>query len=101
MYILITSKYHENLIINSREKVQLSFFPIQAFRGFFSDAQRQTPQLVVGSTQMSNSSEISCMSSLPTSIKKDLDESIPRKSGDSICPIVSLWELSVAIGTGT
>ena len=39
--------------------------------GIFSDAQGQlTPQSVVQSSQNSNSSELSCMSSLPASMKR-------------------------------
>ena len=40
--------------------------------GIFSHAQGQlTPQLVVGSGRISNSFEISCMSWLPASLKKE------------------------------
>ena len=47
-------------------------FSIISLWGFFSDVQGQlTPQSVVQSGRNSNSSELSCMSSLPASIKRN------------------------------
>ena len=58
--------------------------------GIFSDIQGQlTLQAVVQSGRNSNSSELSCMSPLPASIKKT-DEKQPRKSGDTVFPIITL-----------
>ena len=67
--------------------------------GIFSDAQGQlTLQSVVQSGRNWNSSELSCMSSLPASIKGS-DEKQPRKSEDTVFSIITLWELFVAIET--
>ena len=58
--------------------------------GIFSDFQGQlTLQWVVQSSRNSNSSEHSCMSSLPASMKGS-DEEQPRKSGDTVFPIITL-----------
>ena len=47
---------------------------------FFSDAQGQlTPQSVVGSGRTSNSSKLSCMSSLPVSINKIRSKTAEKK----------------------
>ena len=70
MYVIVTCMYEEDPIKNSREKVTTPFFPIISI-WVFSDAKGQlTPQSVVKSGQTSNSSELSCMSSLPASINK-------------------------------
>ena len=70
VYVLVTCKYEMDLIKNSREKVATRF-PIISLWGFFSDAQGQlTPQSVVGSGWISNSSKLPCMSSLSASIKR-------------------------------
>ena len=67
--------------------------------GIFSDVQgRLTPQPVVQAGRNSNSSELSCVSSLPASMKKS-DEKQQRKSGDTVFTIITLWELSVAMET--
>ena len=59
--------------------------------GIFSDFQGQlTPQSVVQSSRNSNSSELSCMSSLPASMKRIRQKKQPRKSGDTIFPIITL-----------
>ena len=61
----------------------------------FLDTQGQlTPYSVVRSGRNLNSSEILCMSSLPASIKR-----IETKGGDIVFPIISQWELSVAMET--
>ena len=53
--------------------------------GIFPDFQGQlTPQSVVQSSRNSNSSELSCMS------QKGTDEKPPRKSGDTVFPIITL-----------
>ena len=67
--------------------------------GFFSYAQGQlTPKSVVESGQISNSSKLSCMSLLPASTKGS-DQKHSRKCDDAGFPIITLWELSVAMET--
>ena len=71
VYVIITCKYEKDPIKKSREKVETSFFPNFKPMGIFSDAQGQlTLQSVVQSGRNSNSSELSCMSSLPASMKR-------------------------------
>ena len=70
MYVIITCKYEKDLIKKSRKKWRHRF-PIFLSLWVFSDAQEQlTPQSVVQSGRNSNSSELSCMSSLPASMKR-------------------------------
>ena len=72
MYVIITCKYEKGPIMNSPEKVETSFFPVISLMGIFSDVQGQlTPQSVVQSVWNSNSSELSCMSLLPASMKRN------------------------------
>ena len=67
--------------------------------GIFSDAQGQlTPQSVVQSGQNSNSSELKCMSSLPASMKR-IGWKLAEKKRRHLFPIITLWELSVAMET--
>ena len=71
MYVIITCKYEKDQIKNSREIVEISFFPLSAY-GDYSDAQGQlTPQSMVQSGQNSNLFELSCMSLLPASMKRN------------------------------
>ena len=63
MHVMITCTYEKNRIKNSREKVATPFFSIITL----SVAMETKP--VVGFGQISNSSELSCMSSLPASMK--------------------------------
>ena len=71
MYVIITCKYEKDPTKNSREKVETSFSHYKPM-GIFSDVQGQlTPQLVVQSGRDSNSFELSCMLSLPTSMKRN------------------------------
>ena len=35
MYVIITGKYEKDPIMNSREKVETSFFPLKAYGDFF------------------------------------------------------------------
>ena len=68
MHVIITCKYEKDSIKNSREKVETSHYKPM---GVFSDVQGQlTPQSVVRAGRNSNSSELSCMSSLPASMKR-------------------------------
>ena len=70
MYVIITCKYEKDQIKNSREKVETSFSHYKPM-GILSDFQGQlTLQWVVQSNRNSNSSELSCMSSLPASMKR-------------------------------
>ena len=68
--------------------------------GIFSDIQGQlTLQSVVQSGRNSNSSKLSCTSSLPASMKTD--EKQPRKSGDTVFSIITLsvpWKPAVGSG---
>ena len=67
--------------------------------GIFSDAQGQlTPQSVVRSGRISNSSELSCMSSLPGSTKRIGEKKQSRKSGNTVFSIITL---SVVMGTSS
>ena len=97
MYVIITCKYEKDPIKKSREKVETSKLscmsslpatmkrirsrtaekkwrhPFSHYKpmGIFSDAQGQlTTQSVVQSSRNSNSSELSCMLSLPASMKR-------------------------------
>ena len=66
--------------------------------GIFSDAQGQlTSQSVVGSGRILNSSELSCMSSLPARMKRIVKKQ-PRKSGNTV---FSIMTLSVAMETSS
>ena len=70
MYVIITCKYEKDPIKNSREKVETSFSHYKPM-GIFLDVQGQlTPQPVVRASRNSNLSELSCMSSLPASMKR-------------------------------
>ena len=61
MHVIITCKYEKDRIKNSREKVATPFFPLQPYLLPWEP--------VVESGQISNSSKLSCMSSLPASMK--------------------------------
>ena len=70
IYVLITCTYEKNPIKNSGENVMTSF-PHYKSMGIFPDAQGQlTPQSLVRSGRISNSSEMLWMFSLPASMKK-------------------------------
>ena len=71
MYVIITCKYQKDLIKKKLSKSGNTVFPIISLCGFFLDTQGQlTLQSVVRSGQISNFFELSCMSSLPVSMKK-------------------------------
>ena len=61
MHVIITCKYEKDRIKNSREKVATPFFPFSPYLLPWKP--------VVGSGRISNSSKLSCMSSLPASMK--------------------------------
>ena len=66
--------------------------------GIFSDAKGQlTPQSVVGSCRNPSSSELSCMSLLPASMKRIRWKTATRKSGNTVFLIITIWELSIAM----
>ena len=66
--------------------------------GIFSDAQGQlTPQSVIGSGRISNSSELSCMSSLPASMKR-IGKKTAEKKWQHCFSIITL---SVAMETSS
>ena len=69
MYVIITCKYEKDLIKKFKaEKKWRHRFSHYKPMGIFSDAQGQlNPQSVVQSGKNSNSSELSCMLSLPAS----------------------------------
>ena len=48
MHVLITCKYHKDWIINSREKVETSFFPIVSLWGIFHTLQDSYSNSTVG-----------------------------------------------------
>ena len=76
-------------------------FPHYKPMGIFADAQGHlTLQSVVGSGQISNSSELSCMFSLHASIKRTGQQQ-SRESGNTVSPIITLWELSRSVGMET
>ena len=69
VHVLITCKYEKDPIKNSGENVMTSF-PHYKSMGIFLYAQGQlTPQSLVQSGRISNSSEMLWMFSLPASIK--------------------------------
>ena len=66
--VCIYVTYMSKLVFNP--KVATWFFPIESM-GIFSDTKGQlTPQLVVKSCRISKYSKLSCMSFLPTSMKR-------------------------------
>ena len=78
MVVLIAYKNEEDPFKIEGARVVTTILPLLDY-GFFPDAQEQlTPQSVVGSGRISNSS---------------------AKSGYNIFPIITLWELSVAMET--
>ena len=67
--------------------------------GIFPDAQGQlTPQSLVRSGRISNSSEMLWLFSLPASMKK-IRSKMKALEWTHHFPIITLWELSVAIET--
>ena len=68
--------------------------------GIFSDVQGQlTPQSVVPAGRNSNSSELSCMLSLPASMKRIGWKNCEKKWRHRFSQLQPLWELSVAMET--
>ena len=98
MYVIITCKYVRFQSRTAAKKWRHHFSHYKPM-GIFSDVQGQfTPQSVVPAGRNSNSSELSCMSSLPARMKKIREKQL-RKSGDTVFSIITLWELSVATET--
>ena len=70
MYVIVTCKYEKGPIKTAEKKWQHCFSHNKSM-GIFSDAQgKLTLQSVVASGRISNSSKLSCMSSLPLSMKR-------------------------------
>ena len=70
MSVLVISNFDDDSLKNERASMETPFSHYK-YMGTLLDAQGQlTPQSVVRSGRNSKSSEIVCMSSLPTSIKK-------------------------------
>ena len=94
MYVIVTCKYEKDPIKNSQEKVASLFFPY-----FF--------QTLKGSLLNSRWLDLAEFQKPPTShkchgylqVRKWLDEKQPRESGNTVFPITTLWELSVAMET--
>ena len=90
----MTCKNEEDPVINEGARVFTTFL----WR-FFSDAQGQlSPQFLVRSGRISNSFEMLYMSSLPESIKK-IRSKMKALEWSQAFPLVTLWELSVAMDT--
>ena len=90
MYVIITFKYEKDPIKNSQEKVETSFSHYKPM-GIFSDVQGQlTPQSVVQSGRNSILSELSCMSSLPASMKRNGQKTAKKKWRHCFFPIITL-----------
>ena len=71
IHVLITCKYEKDPIKNSGINMMTSISSLFKSMRFFSYAQGQlTPQSLVRSGRISNSSEMLCMFSLPASMKK-------------------------------
>ena len=98
MHVLITASM-KRIRSKTAKKTWWRSFPHYKSMGIFSDAQGQlTPLSVVGSGRISNSCKLLCMSQLPASIKR-IRSKQPRKRDDALFPIITLWELSVAMET--
>ena len=70
MYVIVTCKYEKDPIKTAKKKGQHRFTIIN-YEDFFSDAILQlTPQSVVKSRRIANSSELSCMPWLTAGMKK-------------------------------
>ena len=89
MTVLLTCKNEEDPIENENARVVTNLYID------FSDAQGQiTPESVVRSDRISTSFEILWVSLLPARMKK-----IRSKMNTRFSPIITLWELPVAMET--
>ena len=68
MHVLITCKYEKDPIKNSGENVMTLFTPFKVYGIFFIHSRAANSVVELG--QISNSSKLSCMSSLPASMKR-------------------------------
>ena len=82
MHVIIACKYEKDQMKNSQEKSGDTVFPIILYLLPWKP--------VVGSGQISNSSKLSCMLSLPANMKR-IRSRTAEKSGYIIFPIISLW----------
>ena len=96
-HVLVTCKNQDDRIKNEGASVH-KISPIISM-GIFPDAQGQlTPQSLVRSGRISNSSEMLWMFSLSASMKK-IRSKIKALECPQHFPIISLWEISVAMDT--
>ena len=71
MHVIIGSKYEKNQMKNSQEKVETPFFPSQPYLLPWKP--------MVGSGQISNTSKLSCMLSLPANMKRIRSRTAEKK----------------------
>ena len=71
MHVIVTCKYEKERMKNSREKVETPFFPIITYLLPWKP--------VGGSCRISNSSKLSCMLSLPASMKRIRSRTAEKK----------------------
>ena len=100
MYVIVTCKYEKDLI-ETVEKMWQQRFSHYKSMAIFPDAQGQlTPHTVVKSSQISNFSELLCMLFIVTcKYEKNRMKNSRDKVATPFSPIITLWELSFAMGT--
>ena len=98
MHVLVTCKNEDDQIKMKGLKCSQDFSHYKSM-GIFPDAQGQlTPQSLVRSGRISNSSEMLWMFLLPASMKK-IRSKMKALEWSQHFPIITLWELSVAMYT--
>ena len=96
--VLIVCKNEEDSFKNEGTRVVTTFSHYKSM-GIFPDAQGQvTHKSLVGSCRILNQFEILCLSLLPARIKKNKSKKTELE-WSKIFPIITLWELSVAMET--
>ena len=99
MHFLVTCKSEDDRCKNEGARVFTRFLPLEDYGDFSRRSQGQlTPQSFVRSGRISNSSEMLCMFSLPASMKK-IRTKMKALECSQHFPIITLWELSVAMDT--
>ena len=68
MHVLVTCKNEDDRFKNEVARVFTRFLPLQVYGDFSRRSKQLTPQSLVRSGRISNSSEMLCMSSLPASM---------------------------------
>ena len=97
MVFLVTCKNEEDSSKNEGTRVVTRFLPLFVC-GDFSNAQGQlSPKSLVRSCRISNPFEILWLHSLPARIYEPIKNEEARVT--EISPIITLWELSVAMET--